>query len=138
MSSEHETAPDISSEVLAELSANAWLANSRARILGSTRVGAAALADTGEIYTGCNVEHRFRSHDIHAETNALSSLMAGGALSCTIVLVVAARRKFTPCGACLDWIFEIGGPDCHVGFQSDKDGAVLWFLASQLMPHYPH
>lgn len=137
MSSECGAAPDIAPQVLVDLSKRAWLANASARILGATRVGCAVLANTGDVYAGCNVEHQFRSHDIHAETNALSSLVAGGASSCSVILVVAHRQKFTPCGACLDWIFEIGGPTCHVGFQADIDGNVSWFLAEELMPHYP-
>lgn len=116
----------------------AWQARESARVLGKTKVGCAALADTDRIYAGCNVEHRFRSHDIHAETNALSSLVAAGASSCAVVLVVAEREKFTPCGACMDWIFEIGGSECLVGFHADRNSPdVRWHYADELMPHYP-
>lgn len=125
-------------DVLARMIETAWLARSRARVIGPTQVGCAVLADTGDVYGGCNVEHRFRSHDIHAETNALSTLVAGGADSCWAVLVAAERSHFTPCGACLDWIFEIGGGECRVGFQSTRDGDTTWFRAAQLMPHYPY
>lgn len=122
----------------ARLSTAAWEARANARVLGPTRVGCAVLAGDGATYRGCNVEHRFRSHDIHAETNALSSLVAGGGTSCSHVLVVAERDKFTPCGACMDWIFEIGGPACMVGFQHAPGGQVTWFSAAELMPHYPY
>lgn len=122
----------------AGLSTAAWEARANARVLGTTRVGCAVLAGDGSIYRGCNAEHRFRSHDIHAETNALSSLVAGGATSCSHVLVVAERVKFTPCGACMDWIFEIGGPACMVGFQHALGAEIIWFSAAELMPHYPH
>lgn len=132
-----DTGSDITPQEVAKLSNIAWAANASARILGATRVGCAALADTGDVYAGCNVEHRFRSHDIHAETNALSSLIAGGASSCSVVLVVASRSKFTPCGACLDWIFEIGGPECRVGFQPAPHDRISWWRAEELMPHYP-
>lgn len=137
MSHEGEAATAIGPQLLAELSRRAWEAKDSARVLGATRVGCAVVADTGDIYAGCNVEHRFRSHDIHAETNALSSLVAGGSSACSVVLVVATREKFTPCGACLDWIFEIGGPACLVGFQGESKGEVSWFRADELMPHYP-
>lgn len=129
-----EGVPDL---MLTRLSTSAWKARESARILGATKVGCAALADTGKIYAGCNVEHRFRSHDIHAETNALSSLVAAGATSCSAVLVVAERQNFTPCGSCLDWIFEIGGQGCQVGFQSNPQFPATWYQARQLMPHYP-
>jgi hypothetical protein len=38
-----------------------------ARVVGKTAVGCAVLADEGRTYTGCNVEHQFRCHDVHAE-----------------------------------------------------------------------
>lgn len=138
MPTEQRTAPDIAPQLLARLSETAWRAHASARILGATRVGCAVLADTGEVYAGCNVEHKFRSHDIHAETNAISSLVAGGATSCQLVLVVASRARFTPCGACLDWIFEIGGAECLVGFQASPETSISWYKADELMPHYPH
>jgi cytidine deaminase len=120
------------------MSEAAWTARDNARILGATPVGCAALSDAGVIYAGCNVEHRFRSHDIHAEPNALSSLVAAGGKACVAVLVVAERDKFTPCGSCMDWIFEIGGPNCQVGFQPRRSEAVTWYAAAELMPHYPY
>ena len=36
------------------------------------------------------------------------------------IVIVADRTKFTPCGGCLDWIFEFGGPACKVGYQTKK------------------
>ena len=124
-------------ETIDTMSETAWTARGSARILGATRVGCAALSDDGVIYAGCNVEHQFRSHDIHAEPNALSSLVAAGGKACVAVLIVAEREKFTPCGSCMDWIFEIGGPDCQVGFQPRRRETVTWYSAAELMPHYP-
>lgn len=131
-------AAPVTREQAALLSRIAWEACANARVLGLTRVGCAVLAGDGATFRGCNVEHRFRSHDIHAETNALSSLIAGGATSCSHVLVAAERDKFTPCGACMDWIFEVGGPACMVGFQRSPGGVITWFSAAELMPHYPY
>lgn len=125
-------------DLIAALSTSAWEARENARVHGPTRVGCAALTGDDAIYPGCNVEHRFRSHDIHAETNALASLVAGGGTSCSRLLVVAERDNFTPCGACLDWIFEIGGPTCMIGFQRAPGGSITWFSAAELMPHYPY
>lgn len=124
-------------ELLPELSANAWSTRARARIIGGTRVGCAVLSVEGNITNGCNVEHRYRSHDIHAEVNALSSLIVGGDSRAAAVLVVAERENFTPCGSCMDWIFEIGGGGCWVGFQPAPDTNVIWYQAVELMPHYP-
>lgn len=119
------------------LSPRAWGVRKHARILGRTAVGCAALSSDGSVWLGCNVEHGFRSHDVHAEVNAIGTMVAGGRQDLIAVLVVANRERFTPCGACLDWIFEFGGGDCAVAWQREVGGEVLVRSASELMPYYP-
>lgn len=119
------------------MSAAAWTARSNAVVIGPTRVGAAVLTAAGHLFPGCNVEHRFRSHDVHAEVNALTSMVTVGGGPAVAILVVAERERFTPCGSCLDWIFELAGPECAVGFQARPDGPPEWLSAHELMPHYP-
>src|SRR5947208_1032840 len=89
-------------ETMKNLSSHAWTARTNAHIIGKTRVGCALLTTTRRIYTGCNVEHRFRSHDVHAEVNAISSMVVGGDKEIAYLLVAAERERFTPCGACMD------------------------------------
>lgn len=120
-----------------KLSEEAWKSQSNARVLGTTKVGAAVLSGEGKIFPGCNIEHKFRSHDIHAEVSAISSLVSSGCKNLLAILVVAEREQFTPCGSCMDWIFELGGPECVVGYQNRKGGPFKKFLARDLMPHYP-
>lgn len=124
-------------ERLPELAAGAWAVRQQARILGSTKVGAAVLDSSGRIHVGCNVEHRFRSHDIHAEINAIGTMIAAGQQQLVAVLVAAERDRFTPCGACLDWIFEFGGGTCAVAVQNREGGPTEALTAAVLMPHYP-
>jgi cytidine deaminase len=100
-------------------------------------VGCAVLGAGGGISVGCNVEHKFRSHDIHAETNAISSMVAAGEQALVALVVVANRDRFTPCGACLDWVWEFGGPDCLIGIQKTRGGSIEILCAADLMPHYP-
>jgi cytidine deaminase len=121
-----------------ELFTSAWSARESARILGTTAVGAAALDGTGRVWSGCNVEHQFRSHDIHAEVNAIGSMIAGGNRELVAIAVVAERERFTPCGACLDWIWEFGGAACSVGTQSSPTSQPVILTAGELMPYYPH
>lgn len=103
----------------------------------NTRVGAAVLTSEGKIFVGCNIEHQFRSHDIHAEVNAIGSMVAAGYKNMKAILIVAKRDFFTPCGACMDWIIQFGGLDCEVGFQADLEGEIKKFKAKELMPFYP-
>jgi cytidine deaminase len=120
-----------------QLTRPAWEIRERAHTHGPTLVGAAVLASDGRVFVGCNVEHRFRSHDVHAEVNALSTMVAEGADRAVAILISAERDHFTPCGSCLDWIFELGGPACFIGFQAQPNSEVRAFQARDLMPHYP-
>lgn len=119
------------------LSDAAWTARDYAKVHGPTRVGCGVLADDGRIYSGCNIEHRFRSHDIHAEVNAVSSLVAGGSSGLRAVLIAAERERFTPCGSCLDWIFELGGAECLVISERSRGVPSHEHFAGDLMPYYP-
>lgn len=119
-----------------KLASTAWKYRENARILGKTKVGAAVYSK-GKIFGGCNIEHKFRSHDIHAEISSISAMISAGNKKLDAIIIVAERNKFTPCGGCLDWIFEFGGAKCLVGYQTKKDGKITIFEAKELMPHYP-
>ncbi|MFG3166470.1 cytidine deaminase family protein [Streptomyces sp. NPDC048200] len=115
----------------------AWETRNNARVHGPTRVGCAALSESGEIFRGCNIEHRFRSHDIHAEVNAISSLVANGSSRLVAILIAAERDRFTPCGSCMDWVFELGGENCLVLSERLPGVANNELTAQELMPFYP-
>lgn len=128
---------DINPAVLDRLSAMAWAARPNAHLHGKTAVGCAVLDSNGGFHAGCNVEHRYRCHDIHAETNTLSTMVAAGSGRAVVVLIAAERDHFTPCGSCLDWIFELGGPDCVVVAERLPGTGRSAFTAADLMPQYP-
>jgi cytidine deaminase len=90
-----------------------------------------------EMFIGCNVEHRFRSHDVHAEVNAITSMITSGRTGLVAVVIAAERERFTPCGSCMDWIYQFGGPTCRVGYQSNPGGEITVLSAEELMPYYP-
>lgn len=122
--------------LLKEMSEKAWAVRKSSN--GKTMVGCAVLySPEGIIVEGCNIEHRFRSHDIHAEVNAISTLVAAGFEQFDTIMIVAERKKFTPCGSCMDWIMEIGGPKANVMFQNMEKGDIVAYSAEELMPHYP-
>lgn len=120
-----------------DLAKIAWAVRERSRIIGKTKVGCALLSDERVVVSGCNIEHKYRSHDIHAETNTIGNLIANHGKSFTSIIIVAERDSFTPCGSCMDWIFEIGGADVRVGFQSKPGGVIDIHTAGELMPFYP-
>ena len=128
--------PDLDS-LLYKLAAVAWRIRENAYVLGKTKVGCAVLSDNGRVFEGCNVEHPFRCHDIHAEVNAISSMVAGGEKHLVAVFIVAERDRFTPCGGCMDWIMQFGSADTIVAFQGTRNGPIQQYTAGQLMPFYP-
>ena len=122
---------------LAEIAKDAWKIRENAYILGKTKVGAAALSSSGKVYLGCNVEHKFRSHDVHAETNAITNMVAQGETDLSAIIIVAERERFTPCGSCMDWIYQFGGDSCIVAYQTALEGEIKFHRADELMPFYP-
>jgi len=127
---------EINENVWNKMAKIAWSHRENARILGKTKVGSAVVSK-GKIFGGCNIEHKFRSHDIHAEISSISAMVSSGFQKLEAIIIVSERKKFTPCGGCLDWIFEFGGPTCMVGYQNNKNGKIEIFKAKDLMPHYP-
>jgi cytidine deaminase len=120
------------------LSEAAWNCRENASIIGKTKVGAALLSVGGNIYEGCNVEQVYRNHDVHAEVNAISHMISKGEKRFNAIIIVADRENFTPCGSCLDWIFQFGGPETIIAFQRLRNGGITIYKAKELMPHYPH
>ena len=119
------------------LSQKAWEVRENAYILGETKVGASILSKNDKIYFGCNVEHKYRCHDIHAEVNAISNMVSNGEIQIKAILIVAERDFFTPCGGCMDWIMQYANEDTLVGFQNSKNGEIQIFKVYDLMPYYP-
>jgi cytidine deaminase len=122
---------------LAKLTEAAWKVRENAYVFGETKVGAALLTIDDLVFVGCNVEHRYRSHDVHAEVNAITSMVASGHKDFWVIIIAAERERFTPCGSCMDWIFQFGGADCLVGYQSHINGKLTFHTAAELMPFYP-
>ncbi len=84
-------------------------------------VGAALLAETGEIVAGCNIENASYGLTICAERNAVFAAVAQG-LTRFRALALATVGGATPCGACRQvlaefcddlpiWIVDVHHPD---------------------------
>ena len=120
-----------------DLSEKAWTIRENAYIIGNTKVGVSILSENNKIYCGCNVEHKFRCHDIHAEVNAISNMVCFGDKLIKKILIVAERDFFTPCGSCMDWIMQFADEDTLIGFQGSRNGKIQSFKVKELMPYYP-
>lgn len=74
------------------------------------KVGSALRTETGQIYTGCNVENATLGLTVCAERVALWKALSEGEKSFTeIVVVTAAERPTPPCGACRQLLWEFCG-----------------------------
>ena len=120
-----------------KLAEKAWKVRENSFLYSKTKVGAAALSESGNIYVGCNVQQIYRSHDIHAEVNAIGNMISHGDHNLIAILIVAERKFFTPCGSCMDWIMQFGGENCVVGVQNVQNSEVKEYFAKELMPYYP-
>lgn len=96
-------------------------------------VGAALLASSGVVYSGCNVENRSYGLTICAERVALFKAVAAGERRFTAVAVVTEGPEVvTPCGACRQVLAEFGLETVVVA--SNLDGQQAVFKLSELLP----
>ena len=78
------------------------------------RVGAAVLTNTGDVFSGCNVENASYGLTVCAERNAVFQMVANAQQQIqAIVIYTPTEDPATPCGACRQVINEFG-PDARV------------------------
>src|SRR3989449_10065292 len=74
------------------------------------RVGAALLAKSGRVYTGCNVENSTYGLTVCAERVAIFKAMSEGERGFDAIAVVTDADTLTPpCGACRQLLWEVCG-----------------------------
>jgi cytidine deaminase len=98
-------------------------------------VGAAILADDGNIYVGCNVENAAYPQGNCAEASAIAAMIAGGARRITRIYVTGpGSDPVTPCGGCRQRIREFADLDVTV-ISHGVEGEPLALTLGQLLPH---
>lgn len=74
------------------------------------KVGAALLASSGRVFTGCNVENATYGLTVCAERVALWKAISEGEREFTrIAVVTESQRPASPCGACRQLLWEFCG-----------------------------
>jgi cytidine deaminase len=98
------------------------------------RVGAAILADDGNIYSGCNVENAAYPTSVCAEGGAVAAMIMGGARRIEAVLVVGDGTELcTPCGNCRQRIREFANATTPVHV-ADTNRVRHSFTLNELLP----
>jgi cytidine deaminase len=98
-------------------------------------VGAAILADDGNVYAGCNVENAAYPIGNCAEASAIAAMLAGGGKRIRRIYVTGpGREPVTPCGGCRQRIREFADQDVVV-ISHGVDGAPFSQTLAQLLPH---
>ena len=76
------------------------------------KVGAAALFEDGNIYTGCNIENASYGATNCAERTAIFSGIANGARRLDAIALIGDTKNFTyPCGICRQVMVEFAKDD---------------------------
>ena len=84
------------------------------------KVGAALLARSGQVFTGCNIESASYSPTNCAERTALFKAVSEGVTEFSAIAIVGSREGevnrivTSPCGVCRQALFEFCGPDLTV------------------------
>ncbi|MDO4753823.1 MAG: cytidine deaminase [Bacillota bacterium] len=95
------------------------------------KVGAALLAESGNIYTGCNIENASYGATICAERAAIAHAVGEGERHFTVIAVVCeSRTRLFPCGICRQTLSEFGEMDVVV----EGEQSFEVFKLSELIP----
>lgn len=97
------------------------------------RVGAALIAGSGKVYTGCNIECSSYSPTICAERTAISKAVSEGERQIVAIAITGDSEWTYPCGVCRQVIREFG-KDAKVIVVKAEDEYKEYTL-EELLPH---
>ncbi|MCY6354649.1 cytidine deaminase [Clostridium sp. ZS2-4] len=97
------------------------------------RVGAALIAGSGKVYTGCNIECSSYSPTICAERTAISKAVSEGERQIVAIAITGDSEWTYPCGVCRQVIREFG-KDAKVIVVKSEDEFKEYTL-EELLPH---
>jgi len=103
------------------------------------RVGAALLAKSGKVYTGCNIENATYSPTICAERVALGAAIAAGEKPgsfAAIAIVADNPEPTTPCGVCRQVLAELApGIPVIMAAAPELGAGTLILTTQELLPY---
>jgi len=98
------------------------------------KVGAALIAESGNMYTGCNIENASYSLTCCAERTAIFNAISQGEKELIEMAVIAdSKGPVSPCGACRQVILEFFPKDAKI-YLSNMEGNIKETTAENLLP----
>lgn len=98
------------------------------------KVGAALLANDGQVFRGCNCENASYGLTMCAERVAIGNAIAAGARKFkAMAIVVEGAKLATPCGACRQVIAEFA-PNLRL-ILANRNGKTTTTNLRKLLPH---
>lgn len=103
-------------------------------------VGAALLASSGEIVTGCNIENAAYGPTICAERTAIFKAISEGVRSFEAIAIAGSPKgdlitQFAyPCGVCRQVMMEFCDPDTFIIICVGPDDSYQTFTLKELLP----
>ncbi len=101
------------------------------------KVGAAVLCDSGNVYTGANVENISYGLTNCAERSALFAAVSAGERKITAVAIAGGKGEVQvcmPCGACRQVLSEFADKNCTV-YLVKSETEIRECTLGELLPH---
>lgn len=104
------------------------------------QVGAALLAKSGKVYTGCNIENAGYTPTNCAERTALFKAVSEGERQFSAIAIVGSMQGTVntlvtgPCGVCRQALYEFGGPELTVIMAKTEEDYIVTTLG-ELLPY---
>ena len=100
-------------------------------------VGACVLYQSGETYTGTNIENSSYGLALCAERCAISNAISKGEKTKIVAIAVYSptQKPCTPCGACRQWIQEFKESDDTKIISDDENSELKIWTIDELLPH---
>ena len=100
-------------------------------------VGACVLYQSGEIYTGTNIENSSYGLALCAERSAIANAISKGEKTKIVAIAIYSptQKPCTPCGACRQWIQEFKESDDTKIISDDENSELKIYTIDELLPH---
>lgn len=103
-------------------------------------VGAALLTESGEIYTGCNIENAAYTPSVCAERTAFFKAVSEGHTSFTAIAVTGGMDRkaedfCTPCGVCRQVMNEFCDPETFLVISAVSPDKYRVYTLKELLPY---